>query len=96
METLWHKVKKGFILAVEKSDELTRMGKLKMDIVGTHRNIKKNFEELGGRIYELTKTGRRKKSVTEDEGVSKLMKNIKKLEKELTQKEKQLDKLFKK
>ncbi len=96
METLWDKIRKGFILAAEKTDELTKIGKLRVDIVGIHRNIRQNFEELGGRIYELAKTGRRKKSVTDDDSVIELINKIKKLEKELVKEEKQLNNLINK
>ena len=96
METLWEKVKKGFILAVERTDELTKIGKLKLDIAGIHRKIKQHFEELGGRVYELTKTGKRKKPVIDDENVLELIKRIKCLEKELTEEEKELNNLINK
>ncbi|TES91142.1 MAG: hypothetical protein E3J87_08410 [Candidatus Cloacimonadota bacterium] len=96
METLWEKVKKGFILVVEKTDELTKIGKLKLNIVGIHRKINQNFEELGGKIYALTKTGKRKKPVTDDANVQKLIKRIKQLEKDLAMEEKQLNNLIKK
>lgn len=95
METLWEKVKKGFIIAVEKTDELTKMGKLKFDIAGTHRRIKQNFEELGGKVFDLIKSGKRKKPVTEDKNISKLIKNIKCLEKELSKYEEELNNLLK-
>jgi len=94
MESLWEKVKKGFILAAERSEELTKIGKLKLNIMGTHRKIRQNFEELGGKVYELSKSGRRKTPITNDEEVLKLIKGIKRLEKELSKEEKELEDLL--
>ena len=90
MESLWEKVKKGIMLAAERTDELTKMGKLKFDIIGTHHTIEHNLGELGGIVYELIKTGRRKKPLTDDENVAKLIKTIKCLEKELSKEKKNL------
>jgi predicted RNase H-like nuclease (RuvC/YqgF family) len=94
MESLWEKVKKGFILAAERSEELTKIGKLKLDILGMHRKIKQNFEELGGKVYELSKSGRRKNPITNDEEVLKLIKRIKQLEKKLSEEEKEREDLL--
>lgn len=96
MDALWEKVKQGFLLAAERTDELTKIGKLKLDMVATHRKIRQNLEELGGRTYELVKSGKRKKSVIEDEDVAKLIKAIRSLEKQLSKEEKELAKLKKK
>jgi hypothetical protein len=95
MESLWEKVKQGFILAAERTDELTKIGKLKLDIAATHRKIRNLFEELGGRTFELVKSGKRKKPVTDDEAVAKLIKSISNLEKQLNKEEKKLKKLQK-
>ncbi len=35
----------------KKADELTRIGRLKLEIVAVKRDIEKGFIELGGRIY---------------------------------------------
>lgn len=97
MDSLWEKVKQGFMLAAERTDELTKMGKLRLDIAATHRKIRQNFEELGGRAYELLKSGKKgKKSVTDDEDIAALIKTIKVLEKQLSKEEKELNKLRKK
>lgn len=93
MESLWERVKKGFILAAERTDELTKIGKLKLDMAATHRKIKNQFEELGGRTYELVKSGKRKKPLTDDEHIANLIKNIQSLEKQLGKEEKALRKL---
>lgn len=96
IETLWEKVKQGFKIAAEKTDELTKIGKLKFDIMATHRKIKQNFEELGGKVYELLKSGKSKKAVRDDKDISNIIKEIKSLEKELTKQEKELKKITKK
>jgi hypothetical protein len=62
--------------------------------MGMHRKIKQNFEELGGKVYELSKSGRRKKPIITNEKVLKLIKGIKRLEKELSEEEKGLEDLL--
>ena len=40
-------------IAVDKAEELTKVGRLKIDILSLNREIEKNFVELGGKVYEL-------------------------------------------
>jgi hypothetical protein len=97
MDSLWEKVKQGFIMAAERTDELTRIGRLKLDIAATHRKIRQNFEELGGRTYEFSKPGKKsKKALTDNEDIQRIIKAIGNLEKQLSKEEKQLSKLQKK
>jgi len=39
--------------AADKAEELTRTGKLKLDVLQVNRDIERNFTELGGKVYEL-------------------------------------------
>ncbi|OQX55598.1 MAG: hypothetical protein B5M53_04040 [Candidatus Cloacimonas sp. 4484_209] len=96
METLWEKVKKGFILAAERTDEFTKIGKLRIDIAGIHRKIKQNFEELGGKVYAQLKSGKRKKAIEDNADVKRLVDEIKELEKELIKTEKEINEIINK
>jgi len=57
MSELFDEVKKNLkewgSLAADKAEELTKVGRLKIDILSLNREIEKNFVELGGKVYEL-------------------------------------------
>lgn len=44
--------------AADKAEELTRTGKLKLDVLQVNRDIERNFTELGGKVYELRAEGK--------------------------------------
>jgi predicted RNase H-like nuclease (RuvC/YqgF family) len=58
-KSLWENLKKGVETGIktitEKTEELTEMGRLKLEILSTKREIEKYFIELGGRIYQFMK-----------------------------------------
>lgn len=58
-KSLWESLKKGVETGIktitEKTEELTEMGRLKLEIMSSKREIEKYFIELGGRIYQLMK-----------------------------------------
>ncbi len=58
-KTLWENLKKGLEQGIktitEKTEELTEMGRLKLEIMSVKREIEKDFVELGGRVYQLIK-----------------------------------------
>ncbi len=55
MEKFWDRIKQnlnaGMKTVSRKTEELTRIGKLKLEIVAVKRDIEKAFIELGGRLY---------------------------------------------
>lgn len=57
MANLFDEVKKNLkewgSIAADKAEELTKVGRLKIDILSLNREIEKNFVELGGKVYEL-------------------------------------------
>lgn len=95
MDTLWDKVKKNLVewydVAYEKTDELARVGKKKIEIAGVNRTIEKQLSELGGRIYDIMDSKKKDIVIREDEKVLGLIKEIKKLEKQLHQKESEIE-----
>ncbi len=70
--TIWEDIKKsvkqGFTVAAEKTEEYTKIGKLKVDILNVNRSLDKAFTELGREIYELAKSGK-KIDVTKNEKI---------------------------
>lgn len=95
--SLWEKVKKNLVewydAAYEKTDELARIGKKKIEIAGINRTIERHLSELGGRIYELIEEQKQQKGIAQDEKVMALIEEVKKLEEQLQQKEKEIERI---
>jgi len=89
VSTLWERVKAGLSVAAREAEDLTKIGKLRLEMLTTKRNIDRAFSELGGRVYDML-TGEQKRSVPADKQVKELIERIKKLEEELERKESQL------
>ena len=100
--TLWERISKtldegytatreGISTLLEKTGELTQIARLRIRIIGVHRKIHDNFFELGGRIYDLV--SRKKKGVLTDPEVSRLLDEVKALEKEIKNTEEEIEKI---
>lgn len=61
--TLWEDIKKtvkeGVSVAAEKTEEYTKIGKIKVDILNIKRNIDKLYEDLGKEVYRLLSSGKK-------------------------------------
>jgi hypothetical protein len=96
-DSLWEKVKRNLVewydVAHEKTDELARIGKKKIEMAGLNRTIEKHLSELGGRVYELIEELNQQKGVAQDEKVMGLIEDIKRLEEQLHQKEEEIERI---
>jgi len=99
MASLWDDIAKtireGVDTVVGKTEEYTKIGKIKIDIINIKRNVEKNFSELGGRVYHLL-AEQNKTQISADKEVKKIIDSIKLLEKELQDKKDEMDKVGKK
>lgn len=90
---LWDDVKKWLSdatkTAVKEAEDLTRKGKLKMEILSLNHKIEKSFAELGGFVYE--KYGK-KREVPFDSKIKDKFRKIKRLESQLRKKKKEWEK----
>ncbi len=96
MDTLWNKVKKNLVewyeTAYDKTDEMARIGKKKVEITGLNRSIEKHFSEMGGRVYDLiVEQGHRGNRTADDDVVQRLVADVKELESRLRQKEEEIE-----
>jgi hypothetical protein len=95
METLWDRVKKNLVdwygTAYEKTDELARVGKKKIEMAGVNRAIEKHLSELGGKVYDLIEVQGKTGVIAKDSKVKKLIKEIKVLEQQLKVKEEEIE-----
>ncbi|HEX9653632.1 MAG TPA: hypothetical protein VGA99_07970, partial [bacterium] len=99
MGSLWDDIAKtireGVDTVVGKTEEYTKIGKIKIDIINIKRNVEKNFSELGGRVYHLM-VEQKKTQIAGDKEVTKIIDSVKLLEKELQDKKTELEKVGKK
>ncbi len=65
--------------AADKAEELTRTGKLKLDILQVNREIDHLFSQLGGKVYHLESESALD-TIPEDEEIQQIFEKIKKLE----------------
>lgn len=98
METLWDRVKKtvldGAAYAAEKTEELTKLSKMKIEILNIKYKISKSFTELGGLAYDCFKSGKSEEILQSNE-IKSIVGNIQKLEKDLDEKEKLFEEMKK-
>ena len=97
-KTLWDKIRKsvteGMTTAAEKTEELTRLGKAKLDVLAIKRRISKQFTELGGLAYEASKDKKPEEAFKSPE-ISVLIDTIAELEAGLARKEAHFEELKK-
>ena len=96
MDSLWDKVKSNLVdwygTAYDKTDELARIGKKKIEMAGVNRAVEKHLSELGGRLYDLiTVQGHCDNRTTDDEEVLRLVDEIRDLEEQLKVKEEEVE-----
>ncbi len=96
MANLWDDIAKtlreSVDTVVEKTEELTKIGKIKIDILNIKRNVQKNFAELGGRVYHLI-IKEKNTSISADKEAREIIECVKILEKELDDKKSELEKV---
>ena len=99
MEKLWERIRKsvaeGVTVAAEKTEEYTKLGKSKLEILNTKRRISKGCTELGGIIYDSIKAGNTEE-ILKSNIVEDLIENLKQLESELDSKEQNFEDMKKK
>ncbi len=80
----------GYNNLSEKAEEVTRIGRTKLEIIAIKRDIEKIFVELGGRFYENFNSSPRK-NMYKDSEVEKLILEIKNSEDKLNKLKGKLD-----
>jgi hypothetical protein len=86
IETLWDDVRYWLTdatrSAIKEAEDLTRRGRLKMEIMRLSREIERNLAKLGGKVYDRA-TKAPDTPVIVDEELRKLVREISRLESEL-------------
>ncbi len=94
MKTVWKNIKKGvtdgYKSLSNKTDEMTKIGRLKLEKIAIKRDIEKAFIELGGRFYHAVQKKKHKEFSSEEE-VTQLIKAIKNKELKLKSLEEKIE-----
>lgn len=85
-------IKEGITVVADRTDELTKIGRLKVEILGVKRNIEKKFTELGGRVYHAMMVYK-VSNIGDDEEVKRLVAELVELEKKLNDKNAEIEKV---
>ncbi len=88
MDTMWEKIKSGLrssaTVSIEKIDEYTKIGKLKIEEYAARRKIERNLIDIGERVIDLLDDGK-SSEVGSDLAVIGSVSNIKALKEEIVQ-----------
>lgn len=91
---MWDKIKKGLrdgaSLSMEKIEEYTKIGKLKLDELAAKRKIDRNFADIGQTVFDLLEEDRGG-DVAEAVAVKKAVESIKALREELVEIQKKIE-----
>lgn len=84
--SLWENLKKGLLeglqSATDKTSEYTKIGRIKIDMLGIKKEIEEKFIELGGRVYHNS-VERNESCIDKDLQIGQLILQIKELEQDL-------------
>jgi hypothetical protein len=86
-------VVEGYNNISEKAEEVTKIGRIKIEIIAAKRDIEKLFVELGGRFYNNFNS--KKTNLYKDKEILELINKVKKKENELKALKKKIDKIKK-
>jgi hypothetical protein len=91
-EDIKKSVKQGLTFAADKTEEYTKIGKVKLDVINLKRDIEKNFKEMGMEVFDLL--GQAKKvNIADNAKVKELAETIVELRKALELKETEIEKI---
>ncbi len=86
MSKLWADVKNAivdsYVYAADKAEELTQIGRAKVDILSANRRIANAMSEVGGRVFELYDGGKAS-DILEDASILGSIEQIRDTRKEL-------------
>ncbi|MFP4013096.1 MAG: hypothetical protein ACLFVQ_03350 [Chitinispirillaceae bacterium] len=90
---MWEKVKKslkdGATMSMEKIEEYTKIGKLKVEEMSAKRKIERNFMDIGERLYDLVEGGK-DMAVADDLAIKKAVENVNTLKAEIAEIERKI------
>ncbi|MBO8130000.1 MAG: hypothetical protein H0Z29_00620 [Candidatus Marinimicrobia bacterium] len=79
--------------AADKAEEVTKLGKVKLEIFQIKKDIERKEAELGHIVYDSIKGSENKKSIKVDKNTEKIVKEIDELRRKLEEKEVEYNKI---
>jgi hypothetical protein len=95
-DNVWEKIKKNFkdgaALSIEKIEEYSKIGKLKLEEFAAKKKLERNCIDIGERVFDLVETNTQGHSpdFAGDLPVKKAIENIRQLNEELAQIDKKI------
>jgi cytochrome c len=93
IDTTWEKIKKGVregaAISIEKIEEYSKIGKLKVEEFATKKKIDRNFIDIGERLFELVEDGKHPEGAS-DMAIKKAVSDIRSHKEELISIEKKI------
>jgi hypothetical protein len=95
-DNVWEKIKKNFkdgaALSIEKIEEYSKIGKLKIEEFAAKKKIERNCIDIGERVFDLMETSAQASpaDISNDLLVKKAVENIRQLNSELAEIEKRI------
>ncbi|MCX7727104.1 MAG: hypothetical protein N2053_09685 [Chitinispirillaceae bacterium] len=97
MDNMWEKIKKslkeGAALSMEKIEEYTKLGKLKIEELSAKRKCERNLVDIGERVVELIRD-KKEDSIAQDLTIRKAYENINSLMEEIAEIEKKMKEII--
>lgn len=88
MDTMWEKIKKGLrdgaSVSMEKIEEFSKIGKLKIEEIAAKRKVERNYADIGERVFDLIEEGK-SSDIGNDLSVKKSVENVIALREELSE-----------
>jgi len=96
MSTLWDDVKNaivdGYVYASDKAEELTAIGKARVDVVKANRKIAQAMTRIGDRVFQLYED-EQQSTLPEDADVVGAVEEIRSLRKEIARLEEEIERV---
>jgi len=96
MSSLWEDVKNaildGYVYAADKADELTQIGRAKVEVLRLNRTIARTMSEIGGRVYDLFER-RAQADIPDDGSIAQAVKRISELRVDVEKWEREIERV---
>lgn len=94
MAPLWDDVKnaivEGYVYASDKAEEVTQIGRAKVEILKLNREIHKLMGDMGGRVFEMYESGEQA-AISSDESIAESVTKIHGFRQEISKWEKEIE-----
>ena len=92
IDSVQKNMKEIFQIAAIKTEEMTKLCKVRVEILGINRRIEKQLLELGGKVYHYLEE-EKDKDISKKDDILRTLELVKSLKEELDEKNKELDKI---